>query len=441
MSIELITILMFSSMFLLLALGLPIVFVLGGLSLLFGILTWGPASLNVVIASAGELLRANLLVAVPLFVFMAYMLERSGIAEELYDVMHRWMGPLKGGLAAGTVVGCTIIAAMSGISSTGVLMMGIIGLPSMLRRNYDKKLAMGAIMAGGALGPLIPPSVVLIVYAALSEQSVGKLFLGGLIPGLILSCLFIIYILTKCYFKPELGPSLPLEERASWKEKLHSLKGIILPILLVFGVLGSLFMGIATPTEAASVGALGAIVSAALHRRCNFEMIKGAAFATLKTVAMVMWIIFGAGCFATIYQGIGASALIQNLLQTLPVSKWVILVIIQITWFVLGCLMDAMSILMVTSPIFIPVAQFLGFDLLWFGVVYAVNTEMGYLTPPFGVNLFVMRGITKEMDGIAMTDIYASVIPFVILQAIGLAIVILIPESIMWLPNFVFKSY
>ena len=299
MSIEFATLLMFVSMMVLLASGLPVAFVLGGISLLFGFALWGPESINVVAIAASDLLRANLLVAVPLFVFMAFMLEKSGIAEDLYGVMHSWMGGLKGGLAAGTVIACTIVAAMSGISTTGVLMMGIIGLPAMQRRNYDTQLSMGCIMAGGALGPLIPPSVVLIVYSLLSGQSIGKLFLGGIFPGLLLAFVFIVYILVRCFLNPDLGPALPIEERASWKEKFFALRGILLPVLIVSGVLGSLFFGIATPTEAASVGALGAIISAAIYRRLNGKILKDVAFDSLKTVSMVMWVIFGAGCFAT----------------------------------------------------------------------------------------------------------------------------------------------
>lgn len=438
MSIELATLLMFVMMLVLLATGLPVAFVLGGTALVFGYALWGPASLHVVAAAASDLIRANLLVAVPLFVFMAFMLEKSGIAEDLYGLMQSWLGGLQGGLAAGTVVGCTFVAAMTGISTTGVLMMGIIGLPAMLRRNYDKSLAMGCIMAGGALGPLIPPSVVLIIYSLLSGESIGKLFMGGVIPGLLLAAIFIIYILIRCFFNPNLGPAPRAEERATWKEKFIALRGIILPIFLVAGVLGSLFLGVATPTEAASVGALGTIISAAIYRRLSLKMLKGVAFQTLKTVSMVMWVIFGAGCFATIYQGIGASELIQNMLRSWPVNKWVILWLIQATWIVLGCLMDAISILMVTAPVFIPIATYLGVDLLWFGVVYAVNTEMGYLTPPFGVNLFVMRAITQDMD-ITTREIYAAAMPFVGLQFLGLVLVMVFPGLITWLPRLVLK--
>ncbi|MEJ5358850.1 MAG: TRAP transporter large permease subunit [Desulfobacterales bacterium] len=438
MSIEAVTLLMFLAMLFLLASGLPVAFVLGGSALFFGYTVWGPASLNVVVAAASDLLRANLLVAVPLFVFMAYMLEKSGIAEDLYGAMHRWMGGLRGGLAAGTVLACTLVAAMSGISTTGVLMMGIIGLPAMLRRGYDRRLAMGCIMAGGALGPLIPPSIVMIIYALLSGQSIGKLFVGGILPGLLLSGLFIAYILVRCSLRPDLGPALPPEERAGWGQKLSALKGILLPALIVLGVLGSLFVGIATPTEAASVGALGAILSAAVYRRLSPAILKAVAFQSLKTVSMVMWVIFGAGCFATVYQGIGASEFIQNLIKGWPVGKWFVLLLIQATWIFLGCLMDAISILMVTAPVFIPIAQFLGVDLLWFGVLYCVNTEMGYLTPPFGVNLFVMRGITQEM-GISTKEIYLAAAPFIALQFLGLTLVMVFPGIITWLPGLLLK--
>ena len=243
---------------------------------------------------------------------------------------------------------------------------------------------------------------------------------------------FIVYILVRCLVNPDLGPALPVEVRASWKEKLIALRGIILPVLIVSGVLGSLFFGIATPTEAASVGALGAIISAAIYRRLNGKILKEVAFDTLKTVSMVMWVIFGAGCFATVYQGIGASELIQNIIKSWPVSKWVILFLIQMIWILLGCLIDAISILMVTAPLFIPIANFLGIDLLWLGLLYAVNTEMAYLTPPFGINLFVMRGITQG-KGITTREIYKAAMPFVCLQF--LVLVMVFPEIITWLPK------
>jgi len=343
------------------------------------------------------------------------------------------MGPVRGGLAAGSVIGCTLIAAMSGISTTGVLMMGIIGLPAMLRRRYDKYIAMGSIMAGGALGPLIPPSLVLIVYAMISGESVGKLFLGGVVPGLLLSSMFLIYIFGVCYFNESLGPAIAAEERANWNQKIASLKGLIFPLLLIAGVLGTLFLGIATPTEAASVGAFGSIISAFINRRLTWKILNGVNKLTLKTVAMVMWIIFGAGCFAAIYQGLGVAAWIQKMVTSWPVSKWTILILIQIAWIILGCLMDSLSILMITMPVFLPVIKFLNIDLLWFGILFVVNTEMGYLTPPFGVNLFVMRGIAPKE--ITTLDIYWAATPFILIQAICVALVMLLPSLATFLPR------
>jgi len=436
MSLQLITFLMFGGMLLFLASGVPMVFGLGGLAAIFGYIFWGPSAIHVIVANASQLMRSNLLVAVPLFIFMAYMLEYSGVAEELFSTTYKWLGSLKGGLAAACVVVSTIVAAMSGISTAGVMIMGIIALPTMLKKGYSKELAMGTIMAGGALGPLIPPSLVLIIYSLLSGESIGKLFLGAVIPGLLLSFFFITYILIRCHFNPKMGPGLEKDELVSFKEKLISLKGVLLSILLVFSVLGSIFFGLATPTEAAAVGAFGSLFIALIRRNLNKKLLMDSLIGTLKTVGSVMWVIFGAGCFANIYQGIGASQFIQSLVKSSDLSPWAILILMQIVWIILGCLMDAISIMMVTSPIFIPLARYLGFDLLWFGILFAVNTEMGYLTPPFGVNLVVMKGIVQ--DKYSMAEIYGSVWPFVTLQFIGLVILLLLPTLATWLPNLAF---
>ena len=430
MSIQLITVLIFGVMLLFLASGVPMSFALGGLAAIFGYFFWGPGAIHVIIANVSDLIRQNLLVAAPLFVYMAYMLEHSGVAEELFTTFYGILGSLKGGLATAVIFCSTIVAAMSGISTTGVLLMGIIALPAMLKRGYNKELAMGSIMAGGALGPLIPPSLILIIYSLLSGVSIGHLFLGAVIPGLILSFLFSAYILIACYFNPKWGPALEKGELVSFKEKLISLKGVILPVLLVLSVLGSIFFGLATPTEAAAIGAFGATLISLFRGRLNKKVLMDTAVVTLKTIGSVMWIIFGAGCFATIYQGIGASRFIQSLVESLDVSPWVILILMQIVWIFLGCLMDCISILMITAPVFIPLATSLGFDLLWFGILFAVNTEMGYLTPPFGVNLIVMKGIVQNKY--SMTEIYRGVWPFVILQFIGLVILILFPILAMW---------
>jgi len=426
---------MFGSMFLFLALGLPVAFALGGAATIFTILLWGPGGTFIIAARAVALMRTIVLIAVPLFVFMATVLERSGVAEDLYEMMYRWSSRIKGGLAAGTVAICSVIAAMTGIAGTGTVLMGMIALPAMLKRGYDKSIPLGCIMAGGALGPLIPPSLVLIVYGVVAGLSVGKLFAGGLFPGLFLAALFICYILIRCQLNPSLGPALPPEERASWREKLVSLRGVILPLALIVSVLGSIYGGLATPTEAAAVGAFGALVCAAIHRRFNWELLKHSAFTTMKITGFIMWILLGAQMFASVYMGLGAPKLVQALFETVPLGEWGVLILIQAVWFTLGCLMDALSILMITSPLFLPLIPLFGYDPLWFGILFAVNTQMGYLTPPFGANLFFMKGVAPK--DITMGDIYRSIVPFVILQATGLVVCILFPPITTWLPSLV----
>jgi len=437
LSIELITLLMFGFLFLLVVLGLPMAFAIGSTGIIFGILLWGPSSAYLISAKASGFMRTVILIAVPLFIFMACVLERSGVAEDLYAAMHCWMGGLRGGLAAGSVLICTLFAAMSGVSAAGTVTMGIIALPNMLKRKYDKSIVLGSIMAGGALGPLIPPSVLLIIWGMFTRVSVGKLFAGAMLPGLLLSALFITYILIRSYFNPSLGPSLPPGERGTRKEKLASTRALILPVLLVVAVLGSIFLGMTTPTEAASVGALGALVCAAINRRLNWQMFKVAAFRALKLTAMMMWMMFAGMCFVSVYHGMGAPGMIEDLLTALPVGKWGILIMMQLTWFVMGCISDSIAMIFITGPVFIPVAAHLGFDPVWFGIVFAVNVETSFLTPPIGANLFYMKGIVPK--GITLGDIYRSVFPFVMLQLIGLACVILFPPLVTWLPGVLFK--
>ncbi|NLD95869.1 MAG: TRAP transporter large permease subunit [Synergistaceae bacterium] len=437
MDIGYISVLLFGSMFLFLLLGLPVAFVLGGLATVFTAIFWGPESLFIIVARTYSMMSTTTLVACPLFVLMATVLERSGVSEDLYDMMYRWMGSLKGGLAIGTVIACTLIAAMSGIASTGVVMMGMMALPAMLKRGYDKRLATGCILAGGVLGPLIPPSIALVLYGTIAQVSIGALFAGGMSAGLLCSVLIIGYILIKCHLNPEMGPAIPEEERADWGAKMKSLKGIFLPMLLVFSVLGSIYSGIATPTEAAAVGALGAIVCSALHGRLTWKLLRDASYATIKVQGFMMWILFAAQAFAAVYMGMGASRMVVGLVKEYQVGWWTMLIGIQVVWFLLGFVIDAWSILMITSPIILPLLPIYGFNPLWLGVLYAVNTQTGYLTPPFGTMLFMMKGIAPK--GITMGDTYRSVIPFVITQLVCLALCIIFPPLITWLPGILFN--
>ncbi len=437
MSVELTTALLFGSMVLLLALGLPIAFGLGGVGLVFAIFMWGPGGLFMVLGRTLGLMHSLVLIAIPLFVLMANFLERSGIADDLYVMMYRWMGPLRGGLAMGTVVICTIFAAMSGVSATGTVTMGIVALPSLLKRKYDKSISLGCIMAGGALGQLIPPSVLMVVYGMFAGVSVGALFMGGVFPGLLLSFLFICYIGIRCGLNPSLGPTLPAEERSKWKEKFLSLRAVILPMLLVIGVLGSIFLGVATPTEAAAVGAIGSLVCSAINHKLSWQMVKEACYRTLRITGMIMWIVIGAMTFVSVYYGIGAPQLIQHIAMAFPVNRWLIIIAIQVTLFVLGCFIGPLEILMLTVPVYVPIIEALGFDPLWFGILFIVNMEMAYLTPPFGANLFYLKGVVPE--SITMGDLYYAVWPFVGVQALGLVIVMVFPQVATWFPSQMIK--
>jgi tripartite ATP-independent transporter DctM subunit len=435
MSSGLATIILFASLVIVLATGLPIVFVLGGTSLLLAYFVIGPGILGLVATSMWGVLNNFGLLAVPLFIFMAAVLERSGVADDLYEMMHKWFGPVRGGLAMGTVVICTIFAAMSGVSAAGIVTMGLIALPAMLKRGYDKKITVGAIAAGGGLGQLIPPSSMMIVWAIWAEESVGQMFIGGVIPGLILSGLYIAYIGIRCFRNPELGPPIPAEERPSWREKLTSLRAVLLPVLIIIGVLGSIFSGISTPTEAAAIGALLSIISAAVYRRLTWENIRYASYGTLRLVTMVGWIISAGICFGCVFAAIGGQQLIITTVQGLGVNRWVILIGIQVIYLFLGCLMDPFAIMALSIPIFLPVMEALGFNTLWFGVLFIINMELGFLTPPFGPNLFYMRAIVPKE--ISMLDIYRSVFPFICLQALGLAICMAFPQTILYLPGLI----
>ena len=437
MSIEWITVLLFGALILFLALGLPLAFVLGGVGVAGSYLLWGDRGLYLITTQAYASMGKFTLLAIPLFIFMSMILERAGVADDLYTLMHRWMGPVPGGLAIGTVIICTIFAAMAGISGAATVSMGIIALPAMLSRGYDKTIAMGCISGGGALGILIPPSVPMILYATLTGVSIGGLFAGGILPGLLLAALFILYIGIRCRFQPALGPPLPAAERVSWRAKLISLRAVLLPVMIIIMVLGSIYAGVCTATEASALGCIGALISAVVYRKLNWVLIKESCFRTAALTALIVWILIGAYGFTAVYTGTGAHVLMERIMMSIPGGRWAILITMQVIFFILGCTLDPVGIIMICTPVFVPVITALGFDPLWFGVLFIMNMEMGYLTPPFGFNLFYMKAIVPP--GITMTDIYRSIVPFVIIQGIGLAIVIIFPEIALWLPKLMVK--
>jgi len=432
-SIELLTVLFFGSLLVLLVLGLPLVFVLGGVAVAFLYVTWGPDAFYVLGARMWGTMNSFTLLAIPLYIFMAMLLERAGVAQNLYRMMHLWWGGVRGGLAIGTVFICTIFAAMCGISGAAVVSMGTIALPHMLSRGYDKRLALGAINAGGGFGILIPPSVLMVLYALITGVSVGKLFAAGVLPGLLLSALVSIYIGVRCFVQPQLGPSLPPEERGDWAEKLAALRAVILPIFIVALVLGSIFAGLATPTEAAAIGVFGALIAAIVHRQLTWRLLREASIRTFSLTGMVMWILFAAHAFSTAYNAMGAQGFIEGLLQYIPGGQWGALGAILIILFLLGMVLDPVGIMLITLPVFLPIVNAYDFDPIWFGIIFIICMEIGYMTPPFGFNLFYLKGVAPP--GVTMSDIYQSVWPYVGVIVAGLLILILFPGIVMWLPD------
>ncbi len=416
--------------------GYPLVFILGALGIGFAFWLWGPAALDLVYFATTDAIGSFLLVAIPLFIFMGIVLQESGIAEELFNTIYHWAGGLRGGLGMGTVAICALIAAMVGVTGAATVTMGIIALPAMLKRGYNKEMATGLIMAGGALGFLIPPSVIMIMYAFIARVSVGKLFAGGILPGLMLATMYIIYIGVRCYLQPKIGPALPPEERVPLKRKIIYLRGLLLPTILVVVVLGCIFLGITSTTEASAMGALGALIAATIHRRLNWALIKNSALTTMRITGMTFWIIITATTFSKVYTGLGAAEMVRSMMSGLGLGPWGALIIIQLTFFIFGMFLDDLAILFVIMPVYIPVVISYGFDPVWFAILFVVNMQMAYLTPPYGFNLFYMRAVAPPE--ITMADIYRSVIPFVTLQIIGLAIIMIFPQVVMFLPNLIF---
>ncbi|SIS92976.1 TRAP transporter large permease [Neptunomonas antarctica] len=423
---------MFVSLLLLLLSGMPLAFVLSTLAVVFTVLLWGVDALVLTVLQTLDAMMSDILLAIPLYVLMASILQRSGIIDALYRAMELWFRRLPGGLAVGTVAICTIMAAMTGIVGAAVAAMGILALPSMLNRGYDKHLALGTICAGGTLGILIPPSIITIVYAATAQVSVGKMFAGGIVPGLILAGFYISYIVIRSVTKPSVAPR-PEHDDTSFLEKLGSLKALILPTLIVFSVLGSIYTGIATPTEAAAVGVIGAIVSAAIQRELTFKNLQAASIDTLRVTAMIMWITIGAKIFVAIFTGTGGADSLLAFIQGLEVSRWLILLAMMFVLVFLGLFLDEIGIILLCVPVFLPIIKLLGFDPIWFGILFLITAQMAYITPPFGYTLFYIKGVLPA--GIGMGTVYRSIIPFLILQMLALILFIVFPDIVTWLPE------
>lgn len=428
------SILIWGSMAALIFLGVPIAFSLGSVAIFGAIYVWGGINgIYIIGNTAAEVMTNWVLLAIPLFILMGEILRVSGIADNLFDLMHKWMGRLAGGLAMGICYIGAMLGAMMGASPASTAILCSMGIKPMLDRGYDKRLATGSIGASGALAIIIPPSILMIVYASLTGVSPGAMFAGGFIPGTILAILFSVYIGLRCYFRPNFGP--PDAERPDWKSKLGALRAIIVPITIIIAVLGGIYSGFATPTEAAGIGVVAVLISSVTSRRLKSEMLMEALESTVRITVFIIWIIISAHVFSRVVETLGTSEQIEQFVNNLHVSRWWIMAAIQVILLILGCLIDPLGIMMITTPVFNPIVTSLGFNPLWFGVVFIVNMGAAFITPPFGFNLFVIRGMVPSNSNINMNDIISGCAPFVLLYVIGLVMFIAFPDLILWLPS------
>jgi len=433
MSSNMILLLMFGGLTLFMLTGLPIAFVLGTLSLLFTVTLWNPGAVIVLVLQIFDTMKSEALLAIPLFILMACILQRSGVIEDLYKAMELWFGRLRGGLAIGTVIICVIMAAMTGVVGAAVTAMGILALPEMLRRGYKAELALGTICASGTLGILIPPSVLTIVYAVTAQVSIGQMLIAGIVPGIILASLYIGYIVIVGWLKPEWVPLDDSRPRATLGQKLVALKTLIFPSILIVLILGSIFFGVATPTESAAVGVAGALIPAIARRRLNIDLLRYAGVDSLKATSMILWITLGAKAYVAIFTGLGGADTLLNLIKTLEVSRWVVLAMMMLLLVFLGTVLDELGIILLTVPVFLPIVRMLGFDEIWFGVLYAITIQMGYISPPFGYTLFYIKGTLPPQ--ISMGAVYRGILPFFLLQFVGLLICTVFPDLVTFLPK------
>ncbi len=439
MSYELIALLMFVSMMLLLFSGQRVFGMIGFVAAAFSLALWGEGAFEMPFNASFVLLNWYPLVTLPMFIYMGYMLSESGIADDLYRMFHVWSGPVRGGLAIGTIGLMVVISAMNGLSVAGMSIGASIALPAMLKRGYDKVMVTGVIQAGSSLGILVPPSVVLVLYGMIARQPVGQLWLAGVLPGLLLAGLFIAYIAIRCWLQPRLGPALPPEERnVPFREKLRLLRAGILPFLIFFLMTGLFLMGVTSLVESSAVGAAAATLAALVKGRLTWAVMEETIRKTLSISCMFMWIILAALSFGAVFDGLGAGKALQSLfVERWELNPWTILIMMQLSFILMGMFLDDTAMLVIVAPLYVPLVRALGFDLIWYGVLYTITCQIAYMTPPFGYNLFLMRAMAPKE--ITLADIYRSIIPFVAVMVVGLALVMIFPELATWLPKEVYS--
>lgn len=426
------SLLMFVALFLTLGFGLHISFGLYAIALGFAYVLWGTAAMSTIVMSIWGMMNNFPLIAVPLFIFMALILEKSHLVEDIYDCFYKWSGALRGGLAIATIFVGAMIGAVSGVVAAGVIGLGVTARPQMERYGYNQGVNLGSILSGGTLGQMIPPSLVMVIYSAVAGVSVGKLFAAGISVGLLLVALYSLYILIRSYIQKDFCPTLPVEERAGWREKFISLRILILPTLLIIATVGSIVSGMATPTEGAAVGAFGAVVFSLVTGRFRINILTSSMLETLKVSSMIAWMVGGAAAFGSVFAGIGGNQVIVNIASNMPGGAWGVLALSIIFIFFLGMFLETMAIIMLAAPIISPIIVQMGFDPLWWAIIFITLLQTAYMSPPFGVALFYLKGVTPP--NIHLSDIYWSAIPFICLQLLAIILIILFPILALWAP-------
>lgn len=437
---ESLPIIFFGTILVMLLFGFPVAFTLGGVSLIFGYFTFGMDFFNLMPLRVWGTMTNYVLMAVPLFVFMGVMFERSGLAEELLETMAMLFGRLRGGLAISVVIVGALLAASTGIVGATVVTMGLLSLPTMLKRGYTPEIATGTIAAAGTLGQIIPPSVVLVLLGSILNLSIGDMFMAAVIPGFLLVGLYLLWIVLIAVFRPHLAPPMPAEELAAFRGKgmyKRIFRAFVLPFSLILAVLGSIFAGIASPTEAAAVGAIGATLLTILQGKFNLQTLKGVMTATTSLTCMVFILLVGATTFGLVFRGMHGDRYITDLIMSSNLSPHGFLFLVMLVVFIAGFFIDFIEIIFIIVPVVAPIFVLLGIDLLWVGILLAVNLQTSFLTPPFGFSLFYLKGVAPPE--VTTGHLYRGIIPFIIIQLIGLVIVVAFPETVSWLPNLLSK--
>ncbi|MDX8355695.1 TRAP transporter large permease [Cognatiyoonia sp. IB215182] len=439
MSYEALALTMFAAMMVLLFSGQRVFGAIGFVAVIAALFLWGErGGFDVAFSQSIKLMRWYPLLTVPMFVFMGYILSESRIADDLYKMFHVWMGGLRGGLAIGTIALMVLISAMNGLSVAGMAIGATIALPELLRRGYDKRMVTGVVQAGSSLGILVPPSVVLVLYAMIARQPVGQLWLAGIVPGLMMAAMFILYIAVRCRWNPMLGPTLSAEDRAMPKrEKYRLLLAGLLPFGIFFAMMIPFVNGWTSLVESSAIGAITAFLAAVLKGRMTWTVFETSVRNTLGITCMFMWIILAALAFGAVFDGLGAVKAIESLFtERLNLNPWMILILMQLSFILMGTFLDDTAMLVIVAPLYIPLVGALGFDLIWYGILYTITTQIAYMTPPFGYNLFLMRAMSPPE--ITLGDIYRSITPFVAVMIVALIIIMAFPQIALWLPQAIY---